>query len=86
MTVFDPLSDPPATVALTPHLQHAPATARNRERERAASKAKGELGTVVLRHCNRKILRKQSVDVPTWMATPTNRRVQFAKRQFNKLQ
>ncbi len=30
MTVFDPLSDPPATVALTPHLQHAPATARNR--------------------------------------------------------
>lgn len=85
MTEFDPLADPAATVARLPYLRYVPSTAPNRERERAAGKAKGELGTVVLLYCNRKILRKRSVDVPTWMATPTNGRVQFAKRQFNKL-
>ena len=30
MTGFDPLADPAATVARTPHLRHAPASARNR--------------------------------------------------------
>ncbi len=30
MTGFDPLADPAATVARLPHLQHAPAAARNR--------------------------------------------------------